>query len=494
MGNILDTVLNAATEYEPLVKTGIAALSTYASYEDQKKKNKLQQQAYNDYLAQVEEAGKEAQAAIDINYTPMVVSGVPQTKADVTDFTAVAAKGGLMSIPNRQRKKYAIGTSDDDVMEIMDEEVVTPYDLQMEEGVNIGEQVSTPSTTDPRMGAWSIWSSGGVDKEMYEFNFEIFFQSGDWMDMMRGEAPMPMGGGETQMASTDVNTRLLEQLYEQYLDLGLSPEEAAIKAKEEFNNMGQVPVDQQGIMQAAYGGRIGYSNGGDRKMRIQNKSDEVAQRVYNKLYFELTDAQQKKIADTIDEEFYNDEVGGHAQGGRIGYRFGTPETMMADQETILKTPNEEVVINDMEEIQGQTAGGGKRGWQAQMLAEELAEERYGKEFYDLNHKQQYEIYTIALDMVDEGGMKKGGRVKRNVGGIMDLGGMEKDYRFSGGFVPIGEYEKKDDVPARLSKNEFVFTADAVRAAGGGSINKGAQRMYDTMKNLEAQPQAKRMTA
>ena len=79
-------------------------------------------------------------------------------------------------------------------------------------------------------------------------------------------------------------------------------------------------------------------------------------------------------------------------------------------------------------------------------------------------------------------------------GIMNLGGLEKDYRFSGGFVPIGEYEKKDDVPARLSKNEFVFTADAVRAAGGGSINKGAKRMYETMKNLEARPEAKRMTA
>jgi len=88
----------------------------------------------------------------------------------------------------------------------------------------------------------------------------------------------------------------------------------------------------------------------------------------------------------------------------------------------------------------------------------------------------------------------GGRIKRDNGGIMDLGGMEKDYRFNGGFVPIGAYEKKDDVPARLSKNEFVFTADAVRAAGGGSINKGAKRMYETMKNLEAQPQAKRMTA
>ena len=77
---------------------------------------------------------------------------------------------------------------------------------------------------------------------------------------------------------------------------------------------------------------------------------------------------------------------------------------------------------------------------------------------------------------------------------MDLGALEKDYRTTGCFVPIGAYEKKDDVPARLSKNEFVFTADAVRAAGGGSINKGAQRMYDTMKNLEAQPTAKRMIA
>jgi hypothetical protein len=57
------------------------------------------------------------------------------------------------------------------------------------------------------------------------------------------------------------------------------------------------------------------------------------------------------------------------------------------------------------------------------------------------------------------------RVNRANGGIMDLGGMEKDYRNTGGFVDIGEYEKKDDVPARLSVNEFVMTADAVRAMG-----------------------------
>jgi len=71
------------------------------------------------------------------------------------------------------------------------------------------------------------------------------------------------------------------------------------------------------------------------------------------------------------------------------------------------------------------------------------------------------------------------------GGIMDLGGMEKDYRAEGGFVPIGREEKADDVPARLSVNEFVFTADAVRNAGGGDIDKGAEVMENMMKNLEA---------
>jgi len=70
------------------------------------------------------------------------------------------------------------------------------------------------------------------------------------------------------------------------------------------------------------------------------------------------------------------------------------------------------------------------------------------------------------------------------GGLMDLGGMEKDYRNEGGFVPIGGQERADDVPARLSKNEFVFTADAVRNAGGGDIDKGAEVMENLMENLE----------
>ena len=72
-----------------------------------------------------------------------------------------------------------------------------------------------------------------------------------------------------------------------------------------------------------------------------------------------------------------------------------------------------------------------------------------------------------------------------------LGGLpiEADMRYSGGFMPYGAKEKADDVPARLSKNEFVFTADAVRAAGGGSVQKGAQKMYNRMKQLESMGRA-----
>ena len=84
----------------------------------------------------------------------------------------------------------------------------------------------------------------------------------------------------------------------------------------------------------------------------------------------------------------------------------------------------------------------------------------------------------------EGGSQKE-PVAKKVMPLLDMDGMEKDYRAEGGFVPIGRMEKADDVPARLSKNEFVFTADAVRNAGGGDVDKGAEVMYNMMKNLEA---------
>jgi hypothetical protein len=84
------------------------------------------------------------------------------------------------------------------------------------------------------------------------------------------------------------------------------------------------------------------------------------------------------------------------------------------------------------------------------------------------------------NMLAAGGVPTG-EVRQNTQGIHEI-----DYRKKGGFVPpIGVKEKADDIPAMLSNNEFVFTANAVRNAGHGNVNKGAKRMYHLMKHLEA---------
>ena len=103
-----------------------------------------------------------------------------------------------------------------------------------------------------------------------------------------------------------------------------------------------------------------------------------------------------------------------------------------------------------------------------------------KELIDLLNSEEgtFTDSSIYRPGAAKGGMPTG-IMKTNKAGVM-----ERDYRDKGGFVPVGIKEKADDVPAMLSKNEFVMTADAVRGAGNGSIDKGAQRMYDTMKRLE----------
>jgi len=121
------------------------------------------------------------------------------------------------------------------------------------------------------------------------------------------------------------------------------------------------------------------------------------------------------------------------------------------------------------------------------MMENLAMEYYGRPLKLLNEQEIIEIEEMMDDMDPYGSkpMARPDRVMAQEGGMMDMGGMEKDYRNEGGFVPIGGQERADDVPARLSKNEFVFTADAVRNAGGGDIDKGAEIMENMMENLEA---------
>ena len=112
------------------------------------------------------------------------------------------------------------------------------------------------------------------------------------------------------------------------------------------------------------------------------------------------------------------------------------------------------------------------------------EQQKRENYFDLKRDEFMSLSEYLVSPMSDADLRKG----KAEGGMMNLamGGMpaEMDLR-PGGFVPIGKKEKADDVPARLSKNEFVMTADAVRAAGGGSVNKGAQRMYDLMHSLEA---------
>ena len=172
-----------------------------------------------------------------------------------------------------------------------------------------------------------------------------------------------------------------------------------------------------------------------------------------------------------------------AAGGRVGYGFGgiteavekveeKPKEFMIDKLKITVEPGQSEMMGIMNSMMNDIEG---------VMPEDRKQEFY--RLYLPQLRQSGEISETEYEgLMDE----LFGEAKAN-GGIMGLkmGGMpmEMDYR-QGGFIPVGSKERADDVPARLSKNEFVFTADAVRAAGGGSVQKGAERMYNTMKMLE----------
>ena len=156
-------------------------------------------------------------------------------------------------------------------------------------------------------------------------------------------------------------------------------------------------------------------------------------------------------------------------GGRAQYGNGTEEMGMIDPkkfkqaQTMIKmgadvstissiTGLSEAQINQIQKTQGK-ADGGRIGYAYGNRPEDNAIQASGIEGLPLN---------------------------QNPAGIKEL-----DLRETGGFIPpVGVKEKADDIPAMLSNNEFVFTADAVRGMGNGDVNKGAQRMYDMMKKLE----------
>jgi hypothetical protein len=202
-------------------------------------------------------------------------------------------------------------------------------------------------------------------------------------------------------------------------------------------------LERLGIGSYATGGRVKYQDGGSSKTPpkfIPMDLESVAKRLFGRNLDNLTYNEKQTIYDYIEANRNK-----KANGGRIGYEGGGPISLGMELYLMAKKTFEEQGYNSKEA-----------------------------------HEKALEVSGIK-SVVKE----YGPGVKKAEGGIMDLGGNEMDLRAKGGFVPIGKKEKADDVPARLSKNEFVFTAKAVRGAGKGDVRKGAKKMYQLMRQYEA---------
>jgi len=203
------------------------------------------------------------------------------------------------------------------------------------------------------------------------------------------------------------------------------------------------------------------------------------------LYDNLSPFQQGQIDDAINT--YGTTSLGTIKmkdGGRIGYAGGsngTSSSNMSELHSLLSkslsgslSSDEQSRLEHLIDITGylNMAQGGRIGAYT------------GGLLNDDEDETTYNPYA-ATKMYKRPGKQEGGIMESEVAEEMiDMNGQEKDYRETGGFVNLGGKERADDVPARLSKNEFVFTADAVRAAGGGDIDAGSEVMQNMMDNLE----------
>jgi len=151
-----------------------------------------------------------------------------------------------------------------------------------------------------------------------------------------------------------------------------------------------------------------------------------------------------------------------AMGGRMGFAGGTEfEEYLKGREKFNKQQNIEQLYKEFLE--------NKR--RQQVAEQKTMAANGGRIGYAFGSPEENAIQASGI-----GGLP----LNQNPAGITEL-----DLRDNGGFIPpVGVKEKADDIPAMLSNNEFVFTADAVRGMGGGDVNVGAQRMYDMMKKLE----------
>jgi len=231
----------------------------------------------------------------------------------------------------------------------------------------------------------------------------------------------------------------------------------------------------------ATGGRVGLKEG---SKSISSSGLKEAKKDYNKVHSYHPGGDPIYVYEIysggFDEFLEINKKDYKAEGGRVGLQDGTPEEGIKSLEAGASSikvegdvrPPEMKMQEEMKMAEipkDLSAADAVRTF-------ELSEGRKPKdmqEVIDFFNNRKLSAMGGIMDMPT-------GNMRRNKAGIKEI-----DYRATGGFVPVGIKEKADDVPAMLSKNEFVMTADAVRGAGNGSIKKGAQRMYDLMKQNES---------
>ena len=220
------------------------------------------------------------------------------------------------------------------------------------------------------------------------------------------------------------------------------------------------------------------------------------------------EAEQFAIQNTV--EYKSD-------GGRIGYSDGTEDVIIPKKPKFQTEEEVDATTLGRAEIGNPLPGRDESsarldklmkmyntfktampGMANKMASRKLFKDRMKEEYEKLNSFDKEKFNSFLRENKAEGGRMNyamGDSAEDNAmqaAGIMDLplnqnkaGVTELDLRKTGGFIPpVGVKEKADDIPAMLSNNEFVFTADAVRGMGDGNVNLGAQRMYDMMKKLE----------
>ena len=235
-------------------------------------------------------------------------------------------------------------------------------------------------------------------------------------------------------------------------------------------NLGGFGVDKgmSGLTKGLIGGGaltalMGAAQAGDQEA-VAATRDIGALRGYLSSYYENLGYKEEEIPGMVDRDTaeYSSAQGGYANGGRIGAMYGG---RMKLEDGTLDPRIREIVI-DLMDNEGFEFG------EAVKEAYKIVEQRAN------GGRIGYAFGSDAI--VDQASGIMGLPKRTNKAGVKEL-----DLRDSGGFIPpVGVKEKADDVPAMLSNNEFVFTADAVRELGDGNVNKGAQRMYDMMKKLE----------